>query len=173
MLVKIVNGYIIRGIINNRRLPAKINIMSEALKQQIDKLATFILENCEGYPNQDEGAVDTAIRIIKDLQNKRIPEDWPWRKHFDAQKQEFENGKTMAIPYILIPSDKTGNDIMAEPDILEHHLLTSQLIELDGKYYDKLEYLPEWVNLCGGGNAERIRGNKVRFLKKESVTDNN
>ena len=37
----------------------------ESLKSQVDRLAKFILENCEGYPNKNEGAIDCAIRIIK------------------------------------------------------------------------------------------------------------
>lgn len=33
---------------------------------QIQKLANFIMEEVEGYPNASEGAGDCAIRIIKD-----------------------------------------------------------------------------------------------------------
>ena len=36
-------------------------------REQIDRLAMFILEEVEGEPSQSEGAVDTAIRIIRDL----------------------------------------------------------------------------------------------------------
>jgi hypothetical protein len=36
-----------------------------ALKSQIDKLATFIMQNIPNEPSQNEGAVDCAIRIIK------------------------------------------------------------------------------------------------------------
>ncbi len=35
---------------------------------QIDKLANFIMAEIEGEPSENEGAVDTAIRIIKQLQ---------------------------------------------------------------------------------------------------------
>ena len=38
------------------------------MEEQIDKLANFIMSEIEGEPSQDEGAVDTAIRIIKKLQ---------------------------------------------------------------------------------------------------------
>ena len=39
-------------------------------QSQIDKLAAFIMANVEGEPSQSEGAGDTAIRIIKQLQAK-------------------------------------------------------------------------------------------------------
>ncbi len=35
--------------------------------EQIDKLANFIMSEIEGEPSQNEGAGDTAIRIIKQL----------------------------------------------------------------------------------------------------------
>ncbi len=37
-------------------------------KEQIDILAEFIMANIDGEPSQSEGAGDTAIRIIKQLQ---------------------------------------------------------------------------------------------------------
>lgn len=41
-----------------------------SLQGQIDKLADFILEEVEGEPSQSEGAVDTAIRVIRGLQKE-------------------------------------------------------------------------------------------------------
>ena len=38
--------------------------------EQIDKLANFIMSEIEGEPSQDEGAGDTAIRIIKQLKTE-------------------------------------------------------------------------------------------------------
>lgn len=38
------------------------------MEEQIDKLANFIMSEIEGEPSQNEGAGDTAIRIIKKLQ---------------------------------------------------------------------------------------------------------
>ena len=44
---------------------------------QIDKLANFIMSEVEGEPSQSEGAVDTAIRIIKSYQNQEtLSQDW-------------------------------------------------------------------------------------------------
>jgi len=39
----------------------------ESLKSQIDRLAAFIMEEVPGEPSQNEGAVDTAIRVIREL----------------------------------------------------------------------------------------------------------
>ncbi len=40
-------------------------------REQIDKLAKFIMEEVDDEPSQDEGAVDTAIRIIRE-QNRKL-----------------------------------------------------------------------------------------------------
>ena len=40
------------------------------VNSQIDKLANFIMSEVEGEPSQSQGAVDTAIRIIKSYQNQ-------------------------------------------------------------------------------------------------------
>jgi len=39
-------------------------------KEQIEVLADFIMANIKGEPSKSEGAGDTAIRIIKQLQTK-------------------------------------------------------------------------------------------------------
>lgn len=50
-----------------QELEEKIKSSDELfLKAQIDELAKFILSNCEGYPNRNAGAVETAIQIIKE-----------------------------------------------------------------------------------------------------------
>ena len=45
--------------------------------RQIDKLANFIMDEVEGEPSQSQGAVDTAIRIIKSYQSQEtLSQDW-------------------------------------------------------------------------------------------------
>ena len=39
-------------------------IVPESLESQIERLATFIMDNVPGEPSQSEGAVDTAIRLL-------------------------------------------------------------------------------------------------------------
>lgn len=41
----------------------------EHLREQIDRLATFIMDNLPGEPSQDEGAVDCAIRLLGEAYN--------------------------------------------------------------------------------------------------------
>lgn len=41
-----------------------------ALEKQIDRLAKFIMAEIPGEPSQSEGAVDTAIRLLKARQPK-------------------------------------------------------------------------------------------------------
>jgi hypothetical protein len=43
--------------------------MRETAIQQIDRLATFIMDEVPGEPSQSQGAVDTAIRIIRTALN--------------------------------------------------------------------------------------------------------
>jgi hypothetical protein len=38
----------------------------QKLANEIDKLAEFILTEVEGEPSENEGAVDTAIRLLKE-----------------------------------------------------------------------------------------------------------
>ncbi len=39
---------------------------NETAQEQVDRLARFILRDVEGEPSQSEGAVDTAIRVIRE-----------------------------------------------------------------------------------------------------------
>ena len=48
--------------LERQRLAAADSI--EALEAQIDRLASFIMHCIEGEPSQNQGAVDTAIRIM-------------------------------------------------------------------------------------------------------------
>jgi len=47
--------------IATRTLPP---VDGELVEAQIDRLATFIMENIDGEPSQSEGAVDCAIRLL-------------------------------------------------------------------------------------------------------------
>ncbi len=38
--------------------------MNESLESQVNRLAKFIMEKFPGEPSQDQGAVDTAIRLL-------------------------------------------------------------------------------------------------------------
>jgi len=87
--------------------------------EQIEKLSKFILEECEGYPNANEGAGDCAIRIIKNFkasENKEIT-DIP---QIDTST---EIGKLFlaAIAKITTESqtDKTPNEVLEQLNTLK------------------------------------------------------
>jgi hypothetical protein len=46
---------------------------NETLESQVDRLANFIMAEVPGEPSQSEGAIDTAIRIIRSLQKPAPP----------------------------------------------------------------------------------------------------
>lgn len=50
--------------------------MEESPKKQIERLANFIMEEVPGEPSQSEGAVDTAIRWMRE-KLKAVPEKRP------------------------------------------------------------------------------------------------
>ena len=43
----------------------------ESLKKQTERLANFIMGNIPGEPSQDQGAIDTAIRLLKNKTDQR------------------------------------------------------------------------------------------------------
>jgi len=52
----------------------KLFMAYQSVSHKIDKLALFIMENIEGEPSQNEGAIDTAIRLLeKQVAKKPIP----------------------------------------------------------------------------------------------------
>lgn len=57
----------IEDLVKNHPRDLKRNIY----KNQINKLADFIMNEVEGEPSQDEGVVDCAIRIIKEAKNDK------------------------------------------------------------------------------------------------------
>lgn len=44
---------------------AKIEVVDESLQTQVDRLANFIMAEIDGEPSRNEGAVDTAIRLLR------------------------------------------------------------------------------------------------------------
>ena len=57
-----------------------VNYMVDT-ETQINKLANFIMQEVDGEPSQSEGAIDTAIRLIrKHLTEKpRVSREWVWK----------------------------------------------------------------------------------------------
>jgi hypothetical protein len=59
------------------------------------------------------------------------------------------------ITTVLIPffGEKKG---VPQPIIDGMECITSSQVEIDGEEYDKFEYIPNYIDLCNGGNAERV-----------------
>lgn len=51
--------------------------MDSPAKQQIGRLAEFIMDEIEGEPSQPEGAVDTAIRLLRSSHQASTEKDTP------------------------------------------------------------------------------------------------
>jgi hypothetical protein len=46
--------------------PSALGDSGESAEVQIDRLAKFIMNEIPGEPSQSEGAVDTAIRLLRE-----------------------------------------------------------------------------------------------------------
>ena len=47
-------------------------IKRETAQEQVDRLSEFILAEVEGEPSESQGAVDTAIRLLREHSHARI-----------------------------------------------------------------------------------------------------
>lgn len=57
---------------------ARLVVKLKCLQDQIDELARFIIEHVPGEPSRSEGAVECAIRIIKELQGAKAEAEY-WK----------------------------------------------------------------------------------------------
>jgi hypothetical protein len=82
-------------------------MMRETSQQQVDRLAKFIMEEVPGEPSHSEGAVDTAIRII--------------RHALDLQQRDAElvsHIETVLRPEMSYINKAMYDDVLAERDRL-------------------------------------------------------
>lgn len=65
--------------------------------------------------------------------------------------------KRIKINYLLIPvpNKEKGELGLLAPTIKGFEHITLKRVKVEGKYYDKFEYIPKQFNLCSGGNAKR------------------
>ena len=49
--------------------------MNKTLESQLERLSNFILNEIPGEPSQNEGAIDTAIRIMKEQEKVTRPSE--------------------------------------------------------------------------------------------------
>ena len=82
------------------------------VNSQIDKLANFIMSEVEGEPSQNQGAVDTAMRIIKSHQNQEtLSQEW-----LDENKSSWTKLK---IDGYYIPVEKLQNLLVPKQEKVE------------------------------------------------------
>jgi hypothetical protein len=97
-------------------------------RAQIDKLARFILTEVEGEPSESEGAVDTAIRVIRDLMAPDMS---------DEQWLELEQ----RVDEILV-NEEEGRDqptFLGEPPKPEPHVFRRVIEIEDGPSFEVFE----------------------------------
>lgn len=108
-----------------------MNAKNESLGSQVHRLARFITENCEGYPNVNEGAVDCAIRIIKAYATQSLPSQIideeiqveammqnPFNVKYSKYRREgFTKGVKWAINRTALPREgESEKPICTSPD---------------------------------------------------------
>ena len=67
------------------------------------------------------------------------------------------------IKNVFIPVPPDGEEGLPLPGIKGYKCITLQEVKIDGKLYDKFQYIPNYTNLCKGGNAKRI-GDEIHYL---------
>jgi len=97
----------------------------QKLGHQIDKLATFIMEEIEGEPMQSQGAIDTAIRLLG--KQSHVPER---NEILDSgERREFETGAVRDV------SNNSGRcDLL--PLIVVGELMQNIPLTFIGKYVE-------------------------------------
>lgn len=115
------------------------------VNSQIDKLANFIMSEVEGEPIRNQGAVDTAIRIIKSYQNQEtLSQEWIDKNvvHVRGLGDVIE---AEAVENLLVPKQ----EVLTQEWIDEHRESTFDLDEDFETVFIRVENLqnllvPEW-----------------------------
>jgi len=76
--------------------------------------------------------------------------------------------KAIDISYILIPVPEGQKEGLPLPEIEGYQHITLVRVEIDGKDYDRFEYIPDWIDLCAGGNGKRV-GNKIHITEEPAM----
>ena len=118
---------------------------NESLESQVQRLADHILNNCEGYPNENEGAIDCAIRIIKastPTNQQRVTDEEIREKAEKACVFNYSNGRVTSIDEIQV-----DGYIIGYKQAMQDRL--SQLPEGEGKKdYDLHLNMQYYMEYC-------------------------
>jgi uncharacterized protein YdeI (BOF family) len=72
------------------------------------------------------------------------------------------------ITRCLFPS-KNGNWTgVSQPAIKDMTCITTEVVNIGGRYYEQFEYIPDNLDLCCGGNAKR-KGKFIKIKKNKNI----
>lgn len=124
------------------------------LKEQIDQLAKFIMAEVPGEPSQSEGAVDTAIRIMRAHLHSRAalrPRLHRILRRIDGLREVFA-GTIETIADAELPSTITELDVVLAPEPDGSRLMFVEC-EVDGASIRA----GKWITRSDGLRALRLR----------------
>ena len=110
MTERSLEGFHIRRQNELLRELSNLNDEFQSKAGQIDKLSEFILTNIPGEPSRNEGAVDTAIRLLKERQNPDQAEECPDYIEPPAPEVVCENG----VCHLVLPEEEEISEPAAE-----------------------------------------------------------
>ena len=114
---------------------------TETLKSQVKRLAEFIMQECKGYPNQSEGAIDCAIRIIKDLKvfaSPNLERVIAFANYFHKEKELMRRTGQMSNGSIMNPRElyqKFFSDLCSGSQETTKDIKLGEVFNVDGKKY--------------------------------------
>ncbi len=79
-------------------------------------------------------------------------------------KNKKQESQTIKILRVFVPQNKRGWSDFPDPTIKGYREITITGVTIGGKGFIQYEFIPKNINLCNGGNAKRIRGNKIQLL---------
>lgn len=122
MTERSLEGFHIRRQNELLRELSNLNEEFQSKAGQIDKLSEFILTNIQGEPSRNEGAVDTAIRLLKERQTPDQAEECPDYIEPQAPEVVCENG----VCHLVLPEEEEMPEPAAEVTESSENLTKSQ-----------------------------------------------
>lgn len=109
---------------------------AESLKSQVDRLAKFITKYIPGEPSRSEGAIDTAIRLLRDFVHL-TPSDARkiWSALMDADHFFEHRDEMNAAIHLSTPIDSPlASKVRVEKDRLERIVMkrSRRITEVEG-----------------------------------------
>ena len=129
----------------------RINQLDEPeANSQIDKLANFIMSEVEGEPSQNQGAVDTAIRIIKSYQNQETLSQ-KWIDEHEKREQLRDPFGNVYLQYV-VPSRYLQNLLVPKQELPVIPKFVAEVIEEHKERgYDVYDSIDLIIETNGGG----------------------